>query len=121
MVATPPDAISASALFQLLFAGIVTVGLGYIVKTLPGVRDTARDVKTVLVGLDGKGGLQKQVADIDDRTCSIENWKIRLEALAEAEASLGPEKRERHRRQSDALLAEGASLVGGSKQEKKHG
>lgn len=85
----------------VFFLGISTA-VGWIVRTLPAIRDDMRAVKREVMGLDGKNGLISRVADHEARIDAVENRHDGLDAVAKHEREMAhSERRQTVRRESD--------------------
>lgn len=91
-----PD-ITASQLIQYVFFLAISTCVGWIVKVLPGIRDDVRAVKREVMGLNGSGGLIKDVAEHNSRLDVIEDRHIKEDAVTEIERELSTGKMRRLR------------------------
>ena len=87
---------------------ISTAATMWIVRTLFHLRDAVRDLKSTVIGADGRNGLNSKIRKAEARLDAIEDRNIALDTIAELEKAeyRGPERRKRPRRHRDKLLPE---------------
>lgn len=98
------DTVSAGQIIQYVFFLAISTCVGWIVKTLPEIRDDVRTVKREVMGLNGKDGLLSKVADHGARLDVIDDRHIKADVVTEIEKELASEglRRLRDRVMGDA-------------------
>lgn len=92
------DAVSAGELIKYIFFLAITTCVGWIVKTLPAIRDDVREVKREVMGLsNGKDGLISKVAALIGRMDAVDVRHLRADVVTEIEKELSEGERRRLR------------------------
>lgn len=85
---------------------ISTAATMWIVRTLFHLRDAVRDLKSTVIGADGRNGLNSKIRKAEARLDEIEDRNREIDAVARAEQAQyeGPERRKHPRRMRDSLI-----------------
>jgi hypothetical protein len=91
-----------------VMATLSTAGILWACKTLFKVRDDVRDLKYDVSGKDGDNGIKSLVKNLDKRVEVLEDHKIMLDAVEDAERAQyqGDERRHGARRLRDIIRDE---------------
>lgn len=87
---------------------LTTLGVAWIARTVFVTRDDVRDLKYDVRGVDGTNGIKSIVKHLDERVGVLEDHKIMLDAVEEAERQQyqGDERRHGARRLRDIIRDE---------------
>lgn len=98
------SAFSVGELVKYIFFLAISAGVAWIAKSLPAfrkemsdLRDDVRQMKQVLMGVNGDNGLRSDVARNHARITDIEKRHIREDAITEIEKELSEGQRRRLR------------------------
>lgn len=93
---------------------LVTMGVGYLIKTVRLLEFDMQDVRLTLNGKGGKNGLRGESSLHNDRLDELEAWRIRLDTASAIERELyqGEERRHTARRLRDRMLEDETKLKG---------
>lgn len=85
---------------------LVTMGVGYLIKTIRLVEFDLRDLRLTVTGTDGKNGIQENTRLHNVRLDVLEAWRIKLDTAAAIERELyeGEERRLNSRRLRDRIM-----------------
>lgn len=102
---TPPEAALFWEVVKAVMLTITTGGVLWIARTIVLMKDEVRDLKHIVIGVDGKNGLRSTVTALKSDVDFLNDRNTALDAVAEAErrSHAGPDRRINSRLRDEIL------------------